>query len=308
MDERLRAVRESAGMSLREFADFLEDEAGYEISHAAVREYERGRSVPARYLGALSEALGVDVDWMVTGRGPGPRHLRSLELEQGLRELADRAYALARKHDPSPGPDERLERTAEAWRRFVHRQPTGGGVADFLVRSWERSAAAGVDPEADPPDFRRVDGRELEERRRASADLVRAAEPHLHWLSASMARRPSAVYLTDADGIVLTASGRPEAVLDEWRLRPGSDWSEERMGTNGAGTALATGRPVAVIGPEHFGEAFHEVACTAAPVRGVDGEIVGVVDISTDLLGGGPGRLAVVSYVAAAVESGLAEE
>lgn len=306
MEERLRAVRESAGMSLREFAAFLTDEADYEISHAAVREYERGRSVPAAYLGALSETLGVDVEWVVTGRGPGRRRLRSLEIERGLRELSVRAEELARKADVSPGPDERLERTAEAWRRFVRREPPGGGVGEFVVRSWERSAEAGVDPEADPPAFRRVDDPELEERRRARADLVRAAGPHLRRLAASMARRPVAAYVADADGVVLSAVGRPEAVLDRWRLRPGFDWSEEQMGTNGSGTALATGRPVAVIGPEHFGEAFHEVACTAAPVRGPDGEIVGAVDVSTDLAGGGPERLVVVSYVAAAVERELA--
>lgn len=306
MQERLRAVRESAGMSLREFADFLSDQAGYEVSHAAVRAYERGRSVPAGYLGALSDALGIDVDWVVTGHGPGERRLGTLELERGLREIADRAEELARKHDASPGRDERLERTTEAWRRFVRDEPTGGDVPGFLLRSWERSADAGVDPEAAPPAFRRVDDRELEERRRASVDLVRAAGPHLRRLTASMARRPSAAYVTDADGIVLSAVGRPDAVLEEWRLRPGFDWSEDQMGTNGSGTALATGRAVAVIGPGHFGEAFHEVACTAAPVRGPDGEIVGAVDLSTDLLAGGPERLAAVVYVAAAVERELA--
>ena len=44
---------------------------------------------------------------------------------------------------------------------------------------------------------------------------------------------------------------------EAWGVRPGHDWSEAAMGTNGAGTAIAAGQPVAVVGGEHYQQAFH---------------------------------------------------
>ena len=65
-------------------------------------------------------------------------------------------------------------------------------------------------------------------------------------------------------------------------LRPGARWSEALRGTNGIGTALADGRPVAVHGAEHFLARNGFLSCCAAPVFGPDGAVRGVVDVSGD--------------------------
>jgi transcriptional regulator of acetoin/glycerol metabolism len=62
---------------------------------------------------------------------------------------------------------------------------------------------------------------------------------------------------------------------------PGGDWREHTVGTNGIGTALATGRPAQVHAAEHFCEGIKAWTCAAAPIHEPGtGRILGVVDIS----------------------------
>ncbi|MCE1255073.1 MAG: ATP-binding protein [Anaerolineae bacterium] len=66
-------------------------------------------------------------------------------------------------------------------------------------------------------------------------------------------------------------------------MAPGGDWSEANAGTNGIGTALATGRAVRVIGPEHFCDGWQDITCITVPIRTPqDGKIAGLLDISGD--------------------------
>lgn len=53
------------------------------------------------------------------------------------------------------------------------------------------------------------------------------------------------------------------------------------MGTNGAGTALATDSAVAVISPHHYQLPFEEATCLAAPLHSRTGDLIGAVDFST---------------------------
>jgi transcriptional regulator of acetoin/glycerol metabolism len=149
---------------------------------------------------------------------------------------------------------------------------------DVIVASWGRSAAAGLGRGA--ARFRQVPAAELTMRLNRSAALIGAAAPFLDLAIERVVGRNAAAYIVDTDGIVLDSRGDPAQIV-LFGLSPGYDWSERAMGTNGAGTALATGRPVAVIGPEHFLQAFANCTCTAAPIRGPDGGIVGAIDISS---------------------------
>ena len=91
------------------------------------------------------------------------------------------------------------------------------------------------------------------------------------------------IVLTNGDGVLLEALG------DKATLRAGADihlsvggmWDESSVGTNGIGTALATGEAVFVHAAEHFCEGIKSWTCAGAPVRDpLDGEIIGAFDLS----------------------------
>ncbi|WP_437712816.1 ATP-binding protein [Sorangium sp. So ce448] len=189
------------------------------------------------------------------------------------------------------------------WNDFVRELDLADPLRRLVLDSWERSWAAAVDPVRPP--FRRINDEELARRLERSADLVRAAIPHLHWAAALLRASEPAVYVVDGDGIVLYSVGTSPSMMQTFGLLPGFDWSERAMGTNGAGTAIAANRPVAIVGPEHFASAFDDCTCTGAPIHAPDGTIIGAIDVSTSVATGSPERLALVAHIAYTIEREL---
>jgi len=169
-------------------------------------------------------------------------------------------------------------------------------VNPILIRSWQRSQSAGVSRD-EPPAFRRVSAVELRARQEANRLLLEVAVPHLQWLSRWFHDRPHVAYLVDRDGIVLHAEGDTDAIA-QYALSPGYDWSESQMGTNGAGTALVSGVPVAVIGCDHWSAYWKGATCLGSPVLDRAGKPIGAIDVSTDVQDGDAERLVVAAHVA----------
>lgn len=290
---RLGRLRDTLGLSLRAMAETIHRETGYEVSHDSVRHYEDGRTVPARYLRAVAATFGLRPEWLLSGVGPAASGAIPFA-DEARRELDSVREVAA---DP--------EGVRAAWERFV----AGGdgappGVREVILESWRRSAREGVDPgvRGRAP---RLSADETETVRRRSRRLVEAADVHLRWLSTLLSDLDHVAYLTDHRGIVLDSVARPTELQERWSLFPGCDWSERVMGTNGAGTALETGRPVAVLGSEHFAAPFHDAACMAAPITGPDGRVVGALDLSTALADAHPQRLYTVVYAAGMISRDL---
>lgn len=152
----------------------------------------------------------------------------------------------------------------------------------MIQQSWRRSRAFGV--AAAPPQLPlyKISRFELQARLDLNRNLLAAAKSRLDSYSRQLHAAKHVVYLVDSDGIVLHAIG--DAQLRKlYGISPGYDWSERRMGTNGAGTALATGLPVTVHGEEHYCSLCARATCIAAPILGAFGRVVGAIDITTSV-------------------------
>jgi transcriptional regulator of acetoin/glycerol metabolism len=182
-----------------------------------------------------------------------------------------------------------------------------GQVRPVVLDSWSRSVQAGVSAHLKVAPLV------------WNEDQLHFAREHSDWFPAAqqtLARQRDdhlagghVITLFDSHGRMLLSEGDPAARegLSEMNFRPGAQWSEDRVGTNGPGTALALGRPVHVVGAEHFCEKWHPWHCAAAPVRDPStGEIVAVVDISGFREMGHPHTLRLSSAIAAAIEQRLA--
>ena len=83
---------------------------------------------------------------------------------------------------------------------------------------------------------------------------------------------------------------------------PGSDWSEESMGTSAPGAALSTGAPAQVAGAEHFSHTVHEFYCSAIPLRHPSGSVVGMLDLTGSETAVTPLALAMLANAARVIE------
>jgi transcriptional regulator of acetoin/glycerol metabolism len=154
--------------------------------------------------------------------------------------------------------------------------------------------------------FKRVSDAELAQRIQRNRRLLDTAVAHLKWVAAATVGLPYVVYLTDQDGIVLHSIFSDAEVARLGGIEPGLDRSEETIGTNGAGTAIAANRPVAVIRHEHYAHLLRGWTSAAAPIRGKGGSIVGAIDAATSSHADNGERIVLVAYTAHEIELELA--
>lgn len=158
-----------------------------------------------------------------------------------------------------------------------------GGDPD-LRRSWERSQAAGLSPLGRTPGTPHASAVQLAQARAREHELIAHARPALEFLHEQTRDSDSLILLSDAQGMLLETLGdaafaqRAERVA----LRPGANWHEQWRGTNAIGTALVEQRPVVVHGGEHYLERNGFLTCAAAPIIDPAGQLLGVIDISSD--------------------------
>lgn len=143
-----------------------------------------------------------------------------------------------------------------------------------ILMSWRRSRWSGVDPLRTQIIVVDID---------ADSVLVRAAAPVLERV-AGLLSGSACLALADASGRIVwrwVSEPRLDRALQDCHMREGGAFTEERVGTNGIGTALETRRSAVVVGAAHFVEAFHPWACVAAPViHPITGRVHGAVNIT----------------------------
>src|SRR3954452_4619289 len=182
------------------------------------------------------------------------------------------------------------------------------GMRPMIVESWRGVLATGLAPtallpsiEADPSETRE---RWLEH----PLGLLRhvLVEP----LQMLAVESNSVVQVTDPSGLTLYLGG-PEwlkARAAEMNLVEGARCSETVNGTNGVGTALATGEPVQVFAFEHFSHHHREWVCSGAPIHDpVSGRLVGIIDLSSPWRIAHPRSLELVTTAARTTEQCLLE-
>jgi PAS domain S-box-containing protein len=209
-----------------------------------------------------------------------------------------------------PEAERELAKTIEVfdeWRRFIKGLPMSGSLRPAIASSWQRSLREGADPVRSR--IPTVSQRDLEKRMAACQSALEAARIHLAWMRSAIGASARQLVFVDVDGIALHCLGEEAAGehLPEL-IRPGNQISEAVMGTNGAGTALATRVAVDVDGPEHFCSLWHAQSSSGAPVHGPDGALAGAVHLLTAYASTGIYRATLMDHVAFSVQQELKEK
>jgi hypothetical protein len=201
---------------------------------------------------------------------------------------------------------EKARRLSELYDEVLGESRAPGVPRPLVAESWQRSLAASVDPELDAPPV--VVPAEVLESLRESHPL-RAVLPVLRQTLTTIADEASHIMIiTDAQGVILWREGAADVrrQADRIALSEGALWSEDAIGTNGMGTALAADQPVQIHSAEHLVRRIHAWTCAAAPVHDPDtGKLIGAVDVSGPLRTVHPAMMALVTAAAQLAEGQL---
>ncbi|MGW1616431.1 sigma-54-dependent Fis family transcriptional regulator [Streptomyces sp. NPDC002285] len=172
----------------------------------------------------------------------------------------------------------------------------------LVVASWQRSIEYKV--KSGSLDAPYLDNPNLD------SPLARAALPILDTLHEQLADDPVSTMITDRNGVVLSRKVSHDGLtthLNRVRLAPGHVFAERYVGTNGIGTALASGRPVVIAGRQHYVEELREFHCAAVPIlHPTRGTLLGAFNLTTIRQGSDGMLMAFARSVAAQIEAEIA--
>ncbi len=176
-----------------------------------------------------------------------------------------------------------------------------------IQRSWQRCLHQGLSRQQSA-DLDLLPHGELSARQEQHRALIACFQRFVLPLFAQLlAGRPCRLLLCDAEGAILAASGDEGFARHAERifLRSGARWGEASKGTNAIGTALAEQSEVQVLGNQHFFAQHSFLSCSACPLLGPDGQLLGVLDISTDAAHHDGDMLGTVRLLAMTLENAL---
>ncbi len=182
-----------------------------------------------------------------------------------------------------PMPLARLDGIARARQALLHEGATGIAklIDPLIARSWQRCLALGHAPQQ-RVGFDAVSAAAMRRARERNRVLTQAARDTLRDLGRALADTRYFAILTNADGVVVDASGpidRSDRRAD-LITRAGVDLSERCVGTTAIGAALTDLQPVWLHRGEHFFDDTAVYSCAGVPLFGPTGTCVGMLDLT----------------------------
>lgn len=176
----------------------------------------------------------------------------------------------------------------------------------IIERSHQRSLSLGISPSLTraPAD---LDMENIADARDQSP-LFRFRDNIEHFVSPDARAIGAAVGLLDAKGRILWVDGEASVLRRLRRIgfAVGANWSEDRVGTNAMGIALADRAPIAVSSEQHFVAVAHPYSCTSVPIISrKTSKVMGAIDITGGPAAAQPKVLRLLQIARAAMEAEL---
>lgn len=149
-----------------------------------------------------------------------------------------------------------------------------------LLKSWNRSERYGVNNERALAAV--LDEQSFQKHKENSAQFIKNVSPAVEQIASLFKKYESVAVLTDHNGVLLESKGTPAFISkrNEVYFKPASNWSERTRGTNSAGTVCVEGRPLAIVGDEHYLKVHRQLYCVGAPIFNPFSCLQGVINVT----------------------------
>lgn len=149
-----------------------------------------------------------------------------------------------------------------------------------VLSSWKRS----MEMEVDPYKLRSISltPSKIKNKLKENRELIKIASPFLEVLASNLKGSGFRIDLLDKDLYILKQFGEPKAL--ETASRQGSGIGVSRAepvtGTNAINLAAVLGRPVQLVGPEHYNAELQCWTCSATPLFDENKKLIGVINVA----------------------------
>lgn len=179
--------------------------------------------------------------------------------------------------------DEKLQKINEQWDRLIRGEKVDtNAVSEMVYKSWKRCFEYGVDPYT--PVTKIIPSEEDITQLTYYQDLLPEYGIIIEVIS-EIAREVGLICrIADKNARTLKVIASSDVLRQN--LHRGNyfaiDASEDIVGTNALFLSIKENRPVQLLGPEHYNYYFHGINCSAAPLHDEKGEVIGVINVSSD--------------------------
>lgn len=175
-----------------------------------------------------------------------------------------------------------IDTLKEIWAEFIYEGKLDPRIQPPVADSWKKCRAYGVNP--DGGCGTRVDDAVFQSIKDANRTLIDTAMPIMQSVFEIVERSHFMLVLTDAVGYILVSIG-DEMIMSktrDMRYVAGALWNSQSVGTNAISVALDYDTAIQMVGPEHYCRSHHCWTCSAAPIHGENGEVIGCINMSGD--------------------------
>ncbi|WP_286253014.1 sigma-54-dependent Fis family transcriptional regulator [Marinobacter shengliensis] len=153
----------------------------------------------------------------------------------------------------------------------------------YIKTSWERCKHRYKLSQASKTEILTLTEREIREKCEPLEQLMHDSSSIIERVRQVARQSGYSVLISNEEGAAVKAFTDSDlsVELENGGIRLGTLWQESMVGTNGLGTCLEESRPVTVNASEHFGRNLQAFSCSAAPLIGADGSILGALNLST---------------------------
>lgn len=172
----------------------------------------------------------------------------------------------------------------QVWEQFLKNESVVDehDVKKEIISSWHYCKGNDVNP-YDGTANQVLDMATLTQKRKENKLLLQLAKPHIQQLQDFLKGWRYITTITDRNGYILLENGERtiQEEANKINFTEGSKWVEGDVGTNAIGLALRLQKSITVMGYEHYSKASQQWNCTAAPILGHEGEVIGIFNVSS---------------------------
>lgn len=174
-----------------------------------------------------------------------------------------------------------------------------GNDTSYIESSWQRCKEKYKIAPQRPIELCALTEQEIQEKREPLEQLLGNSQGIIEKIRRVARQSGYSVLIGNAEGVTVKAFTDSDhgSALHSKGIRQGTLWQEAIAGTNGLGTCLEEKRPITVDASEHYGTNLQCFSCSAAPLIGADGAIIGALDMSTFATGNRLGQALALNFV-----------